>query len=107
MRVVGPDGQQIGTAIVAADGSYTVTLTTAQTGGGVLVVTQTDAAGNVSPTTQLDAVDTGTVPLPTAQIDAQGDDGQRTGEPGATLSCATRMARRSARGRSTQMAITA
>ncbi|WP_168371481.1 BapA/Bap/LapF family large adhesin [Sphingomonas sp. Leaf257] len=85
VRVIGPDGQQIGTAIVAADGSYTVTLTTAQTGGGVLVVTQTDAAGNVSPTTQIDAVDTGTMPLPTAQIDAQGTTVSGTGEPGATV----------------------
>ncbi|MGJ7455081.1 BapA/Bap/LapF family large adhesin, partial [Sphingomonas parapaucimobilis] len=85
VRVVGPDGQPIGTAIVAADGSYTVTLTTAQTGGGVLVVTQTDAAGNVSPTTQLDAIDTGPMPLPTAQIDSQGTTVSGTGEPGATV----------------------
>ncbi|QXT35501.1 BapA prefix-like domain-containing protein [Sphingomonas sanguinis] len=85
VRVVGPDGQTIGTALVAADGSYTVTLTTAQTGGGVLVVTQTDAAGNVSPTTQVDAVDTGAMPLPTATIDAQGTTVSGTGEPGATV----------------------
>ncbi|HIV78364.1 MAG TPA: BapA prefix-like domain-containing protein, partial [Candidatus Sphingomonas excrementigallinarum] len=85
VRVTDPNGQPIGTAAVAADGSYTVTLTTPQTGGGVLVVTQTDAAGNVSPVTRIDAVDTGTMPLPTAQIDAQGITVSGTGEPGATV----------------------
>ncbi|WP_322964062.1 BapA/Bap/LapF family large adhesin [Sphingomonas fuzhouensis] len=85
VRVVGPDGQPIGTVTVAADGSYTVTLTTAQTGGGVLVVTQTDAAGNVSPTTQIAAIDADPMPLPTAEIDAQGTTISGTGEPGATV----------------------
>ncbi len=85
VRVVGSDGQPIGSAIVAADGGYTITLATPQTSGGVLVVTQTDAAGNVSPTTELDAIDATPMPLPTAEIDAQGTTITGTGEPAATV----------------------
>ncbi|QRY96341.1 BapA prefix-like domain-containing protein [Sphingomonas paucimobilis] len=85
VRVVGANGQTLGTATVGADGGFSVPLTPALTNGQTLTVDQVDAAGNASPDTTLTAGDTTAPAAPSAAIDAQGSTVTGTGEPGATV----------------------
>ena len=85
IRIVGPGGTAIGSALVAADGRYTVTLTPAQANGEALSVTQRDAAGNPSPAVRVLAPDITAPPAPTAAITADGTIVTGRGEAGATV----------------------
>ncbi|MGE7207666.1 Ig-like domain-containing protein, partial [Sphingomonas sp. NPDC019816] len=85
VRVVGANGQVIGTVTVGSDGSFTVPLSPALTNGETLSVDQVDGAGNTSPAATLTAADTTAPTAPTAAIDGQGTAVTGTGEPGATV----------------------
>ena len=85
VRIQGPQGQLVGTAIVDANGGYTATLTIPQANGQALTVTQVDGAGNVSPQAPLTAPDITPPNVPTAAINATGTIVTGTGEAGTTV----------------------
>lgn len=85
VRVTGPDGGLLGTAIVAVDGSYAVPLSTAQTDSQSLTVTQTDRANNPSLPTIVVAPDDTAPFSPTASVSAEGDAVVGAGVAGATI----------------------
>jgi VCBS repeat-containing protein len=85
VRVTGPDGGLLGTAIVAANGTYAVPLSTAQTDSQSLTVTQTDRANNPSLPTIAVAPDDTAPFSPTATVSAQGDAVVGAGVAGATI----------------------
>jgi VCBS repeat-containing protein len=85
VRVTGPDGGLLGTAIVAVDGTYAVPLSTAQTDSQSLTVTQTDRANNLSLPTIVVAPDDTAPFSPTATVSAEGDAVVGAGVAGATI----------------------
>ncbi|MDQ8027407.1 MAG: Ig-like domain-containing protein [Brevundimonas sp.] len=72
VTVRGPDGQIIGTGVVAANGTFTVAIQPAQLDGQILSVTQSDAGG-ASPPVTATAPDTTAPPAPTGvEVSADG-----------------------------------
>ncbi|WP_367268647.1 BapA/Bap/LapF family large adhesin [uncultured Sphingomonas sp.] len=85
VRILGAQGQLVGTAVVDANGAYTATLIVPQANGQALTVTQADAAGNVSPQAPLAAPDITPPATPTAAINGTGTIVTGTGEAGTTV----------------------
>ncbi|MEG3090598.1 BapA/Bap/LapF family large adhesin [Sphingomonas sp. PB1R3] len=85
VRILDPQGQLVGTAVIDANGAYTAALTTAQANGQVLSVTQVDPAGNPSPQIVANAPDITQPPAPTAAINGTGTIVTGTGEIGTTV----------------------
>ncbi|WP_165971136.1 BapA/Bap/LapF family large adhesin [Luteimonas terrae] len=85
VRVLDPDGQQIGQAVANADGSYSITLDPPRIAGETLSVTATDAAGNVSDPTPLVAPDAIAPDAPTATFSPDGVTVTGVAEAGSTV----------------------
>lgn len=85
VRITGPGGALLGTAVVAADGGYTAALSPPQANGQPLSAIQSDAAGNASPGTPLIAPDITAPPPPGAIVSPEGTAVTGTGEPGAMV----------------------
>lgn len=86
VRVYGPDGSSLGTAVAAANGTFSVTLSAAQTNGQVLEITASTAQGGESVPSPLVAGDTtAPAPLTNLLIDGNGLIVTGRGEAGATV----------------------
>ena len=86
VTVRGPDGNVLGTALVAVNGTFSVNLAAAQLNGETLSVTLTDANGNSSPSSSLVSADVTAPGAPTDLLVS--NDGLTltgTGEPAATV----------------------
>ncbi len=85
VRVSGPGGVPLGSALVAVDGSYVVPIAPAQANGQPLTVVQVDAAGNVSPATGALAPDLTAPATPSAIVSVDGTAVSGVGERGAVV----------------------
>ncbi|WP_416465845.1 BapA/Bap/LapF family large adhesin [Pseudomonas sp. LFS044] len=87
VTVRGPDGTELGSAVVADNGNFEITLAPPQTNGQALTLEQRDPTGNVSAAVDLPAPDTETPDAPTGlTLSADGTLVSGTGEPGAQVS---------------------
>ncbi|MBD8679148.1 BapA/Bap/LapF family large adhesin [Sphingomonas sp. CFBP 13720] len=85
VRVSGPGGVPLGSALVAVDGSYVVPIAPAQANGQPLTVVQVDTAGNVSPATGALAPDLTAPATPSAIVSVDGTAVSGVGERGAVV----------------------
>ncbi|MEJ8631732.1 Ig-like domain-containing protein [Sphingomonas sp. I4] len=104
VRILDPQGQLVGTAVVDANGSYTAALTTAQANGQVLSVTQVDPAGTPRPRSSRTRPTSRHPPPRPRRSTARARSSPAPAKPGRRSRFATLVARSSAPARSRRAA---